>query len=88
LVVNLAKDGLSIWRTKMADPNNEAFFEKLNERNRFRNDTYSNEDLQKLIDGMYERYASLGANQDKHALFRKILELIDVQIARAKKVEK
>jgi anti-sigma-K factor RskA len=68
----------------MPNSNNDAFFEELRERNRFKNDTYSNEDLQKLIDGMYERYASLGANQDKHALFRKILELIDVQIARAK----
>jgi hypothetical protein len=68
----------------MPNSNNDAFFEELRERNRFKNDTYSNEDLQILIDGMYERYASLGANQDKHALFRKILELIDVQIMRAK----
>ena len=70
----------------MSDSNTDAFFENLSERNRFRTHTYSNEDLQKLIDGLHIKYASTTYHPHRCDLFKKILELIDVQIARAKSV--
>ena len=47
---------------------------------------YSNEDLQKLIDGYFIKYLSINLHPHKCDLYKKILELIDVQIARAKGV--
>ena len=47
---------------------------------------YSNEDLQKLIDGYFMKYHGINLHPHKCELYKKILELIDVQIARAKGV--
>jgi len=45
---------------------------------------YSNEDLLKLIADLFSRYHSTHLHPHRCELFKKILELVDIQIARAK----
>ena len=45
---------------------------------------YNNEDLQKVIDGLYIKYHTTTYHPHRCDTFKKILELIDVQITRAK----